>query len=44
MDLDRTSSPYNRSCVDAVEWTWDRNRAGEKVVDERRNLLPVTVS
>lgn len=38
------SRPSKRDWVEAVEWTWDRNRAGEKVVEERRNLLPAFIS
>jgi hypothetical protein len=44
MDLERVSRPSRRDSVEAVECTWDRNSAGEKVVEERRNLLPGIVS
>lgn len=44
IDLESRSKPRNRSCVEAVEWTWERNKAGENVVDDKRNLLPSTVS
>jgi glutathione S-transferase len=30
--------------VEAVEWIWDKNRAGENVVEERRNRLPDLLS
>jgi hypothetical protein len=30
--------------VEAVEWTCDKNKVGEKVVDESRNLLPDIIS
>jgi len=41
MDLERMSSPSRSCCVEAVEWTCERKRAGEKVVEDKRNLLPV---
>lgn len=44
IDLESRSSPRNRSCVEAVEWTCERNKAGENVVDDKRNLLPGIVS
>lgn len=44
MDWERTSSPLISDCVSAVACICDKNSAGEKVVDERRNRLPIESS
>ena len=40
IEEDNISSPASRSCVEDVECIWERKSAGEKVVEERRNLFP----
>ena len=39
MDRERKSRPCSKDWVEVSEWTCDKYRFGEKVVEDRRNLF-----